>query len=137
MRHGPPTVQPAPSLAGRRGGRRRPRRAARRPDPGRADPRPRRPPGPGLSRPDLDAGPVPRRRLRVRAADGAALLAAQHARLPADRAHLAPQRPAASRAMAHRPYQPRASARPTILHGVEIPSAGGGTTVASMPAPYL
>src|SRR6266436_4257704 len=136
MRHGPPTDQPSPSLAGRRGGRRRPRRPARRPDPGRADPRPRRPSGPGLSRPDLDAGPVPRRRLRIRAADGdysqhnmpdfplIGLIWHRNGQQPAEQWHTD---------HTNREHPPAA----TILHGVEIPSAGGGTSVASMRAAYL
>ena len=103
-------ITPAPSLARRRGRRRRPQRADRRADPARAVARAGRPSGAGVSRPVPDARPVSRRRVGVRAADGAALLAAQHAGLPPDRADLAPERPAAGRAVAHRPHQPRAPA---------------------------
>src|SRR6202795_1390865 len=74
------------SLAGRRGGRRRPKRADRRADPAHTDARAGRSSGPGVSRPVPDARPVSRRRVGVRAADGAALLPAQYARLPPDRA---------------------------------------------------
>src|SRR5712692_4374675 len=104
--HGTRTGHAASSLAGRRGCRYRPQRADRRADPARADARAGRPSGAGVSRPVPDARPVSRRRFGVRAADGAALLTAQHAGLPDDWPDLAPERPAAGRAMAHRPYQP-------------------------------
>src|SRR5207244_13378226 len=89
--HGSTPDHTAPSLARRRGRRRRPQQAGRRADPAGAVTRAGRPSGAGGSRSGADAGPVSRRRVGVRPADGAALLTAQHAGLPLDRADLAPE----------------------------------------------
>src|SRR5206468_12972279 len=101
--------RPAPSLTGRGGRGHRPEPAGRRADATDADARAGRSSRAGVSRPVVDAGPVSRRRVGLRATDGAALLTAQHAGLSADRPDLAPERSAAGGAVAHRPYESRTS----------------------------
>src|SRR5437773_2730559 len=96
----------AASVARRRGRRDRPQHADRRADPTGAVARAGGSSGAGVSGPVLDAGPVPGRRVGVRAADGAALLTAPHAGFSPDRVDLAPQRPAAGGTVAHGPHQP-------------------------------
>ena len=108
--HGTLEDRAAPSLARRRDLRRRSQPPDRRADSRGAVARARRPSGARVQGANVDAGPVSRGRVGVRPADGAALLAAQHAGLPADRADLAPERPAAGGAVAHGPHQPRAPA---------------------------
>jgi len=75
------------------------------------------------------------RRLGVRTADGAALLTTQHGGLSSYRSDMAPKRSAAGGAVAHHTNRERPPAA-TILYGVAIPSAGGGTSIANMRAAY-
>src|SRR5258708_39386806 len=104
--HGIPEDRAAPSLARRRDLRHRSQPPDRRAHSRGLVARARRPSGARVPGANVDAGPVSRGRVDVRPADGAALLAAQHARLSADRADLAPERPAAGGAVAHGPPQP-------------------------------
>ena len=62
---------------------------------------------PGVSRSAPDAAAVSGGGIGFRSADAAALFATQHAGLPGCRTGLAPQRPTAGRAVAHRSHQPR------------------------------
>ena len=130
-------ITPLHPALGRRDRRRRSGQAGRRTDPAGAVAGARRPSGTGVSRPVADAAAVSRRRRRRSDRRWSSttrqhnmpdfpligLIWHRNGQQPAERWHTD---------HTNRERPPAA----TILYGVEIPSAGGGTSVASMRAAY-